>query len=91
VLPSSVVRRVRYCYDQAARRASIGNSARIFQGKQGVDLVHRMVGDPVEHGAQLRFGIEVIELGGADEAVHRSRPLSVWLRGIRRWVRTRIK
>jgi hypothetical protein len=39
-----------------------------------------MVGDPVEHGAQVRLGIEVIDLGGADEAVHRSSTLATGVR-----------
>jgi hypothetical protein len=33
--------------------------------------VDRVVGNPVEHVAQVRAGVQAIELGRADQAVHR--------------------
>jgi hypothetical protein len=37
---------------------------RCVPGQQFVDPVDRMVGDALEHVAQVRFGIDVVELGG---------------------------
>jgi hypothetical protein len=37
--------------------------------QQFIDAVDRMIGDAREHEAQIRFWVEAIEFGGADQAV----------------------
>jgi len=41
-------------------------------GKQILDLADRIIGDPCEHGAELEFRIESVELGATDQGVHGS-------------------
>lgn len=38
-------------------------------GQQFVDLADRMVGDVGQHVAQVRLGVDAVELAGADQGV----------------------
>jgi hypothetical protein len=38
-------------------------------GQQLCDAVHRMVGDALQHLAQVGLGIEAVQLGGSEQAI----------------------
>lgn len=41
-----------------------------------MDAVDWVIGDAVQHGAEIGLRVEVVELGGSDEGVHRSRAIA---------------
>ena len=45
-------------------------------GQEGVNPVDRMVGDVGQHMAQPGFGVDTIELGGADQRVNHAGALA---------------
>ena len=49
-------------------------------GQQFVDPVDRVFGDPREHVAQVSLRVEPAQRGGADQTVHRGRPLAAGIR-----------
>ena len=49
----------------------LGGVGREVPGQEFLDAVDRMVGDAGQHVAEIRFGIETVEFGGADQAVDR--------------------
>ena len=49
-------------------------------GQEGVNPVDRMVGDVGQHMAQPGFGVDTIELGGADQRVDRRSPFAATVR-----------
>ncbi len=44
--------------------------------QQLVNTVDRMIGDALEHRADIRFGVVVVEFGSAQQAVHRRSSLT---------------
>jgi hypothetical protein len=49
-------------------------------GQQLVDAVDGMIGDALEHMAQIEFRIEAIQLGCAQKSINRSRAFSAGIR-----------
>src|SRR4051794_35572626 len=45
-------------------------------GQEFFDAVDRVLADAFEHVAQVRFGVDIVELRGADQAVDRGRALA---------------
>jgi hypothetical protein len=49
-------------------------------GQQLVDAVDGMIGDALEHMAQIEFRIEAIQLGCTQKGINRSRAFSAGIR-----------
>src|SRR5712664_1854099 len=45
-------------------------------GQEFLDAVDRMIGDAGQHVAEIRFGVETVEFGGADQTVNRGGALT---------------
>ena len=45
-------------------------------GQEFVEPGGRMIGDPAEHVSQPSLRIDVVHLGGDDQAIHERRPLA---------------
>jgi hypothetical protein len=52
--------------------------AELWRGsrQQFLQPVHRMIGDTLEHLAQIQFRIKSVELRGAEQAIDRSSPFA---------------
>src|SRR5271155_2033793 len=54
----------------------LDRNSREIPWQEILDAVDRMIGDAGQHISEIRFGIETVELGGADQAVDRGGTLT---------------
>ena len=53
---------------------------REIPGQELLDAIDRVIGDAGQHVSEIRFGIETVEFGGADQAVDRGGAFAAGIR-----------